>query len=153
MLFKSFFDEILSEMEQTSTGNSRTHLLKLTGYTETDDKVRSNQTNTQQSACELSQLFDSVSKYQIIMGIIAGQGLIDPVTYIWKYSGNGTKRYLASLVKHLHAKGYFKYPPTNEQIKAVCQHTFGWPVSIDTIKHAKPARNEFGFIPASSTLP
>ena len=101
----------------------------------------------------LSDIFDEISKYKTIMEILVNQKLIHSGTYIWKDETKGNKGYLASLIKNLHGKQYFKgnAKPTSKQIELICKNTFGWNVSDGTIKHTKPDDFDFSFIPPAST--
>jgi len=103
---------------------------------------------------KLELLFDSISKYKTVMEILVEKEYVHPNTYIWKDEAKGNKALLASLIKDLHGKVYYKKntKPTNQQIKAICSNSFGWSVSIDTIKHAKADDFDFSFIPYASTV-
>jgi hypothetical protein len=109
----------------------------------------------------LTDLFEHTSKYQMIMRILAENGYIEPNTHIWKDKEN--KKFLASMIKDLHYKGYYKEnnKPANKTIVDICKNTFGVNISIETVKRAnyfdtlKSNGKEvfiFSFIPIASTL-
>ena len=88
------------------------------------------------------------------MNLLVDHNYIQQDTHIWKDETKGNKGYLASLLKHLHKQGYYKnnIPLTNVQIKEIALNTFGWELSIDTIKKASATSAIFNFIPAVSTI-
>ena len=98
---------------------------------------------------KLELLFEHISKYNEIMEILVSEKLIQPNTYIWIDEKKGNKALLVALIKDLHAKKYYKKNkrPTNEQIKKICRNSFGWEISIDTVKHAKATDFDLTFIP------
>jgi hypothetical protein len=103
----------------------------------------------------LADIFDSISKYNYIMNLLVEKQYCQPNTFIWKDEGAGNKGFLAAILKHLHAQGYYKDNKrlSNEQIKAIAKNTFGWEISIDTIKKAKPSQyNVLTFISPASTI-
>lgn len=102
----------------------------------------------------LSAMFESQAKYKQIMEILVSREHIEPNTYIWIDFNNGYKGLIASLLKVLHGKKYFKnnQMPKPEEIKEICQNTFGVTIGIDTIKRAKTSSFDFSFIPISSTI-
>jgi hypothetical protein len=104
---------------------------------------------------KLSDIFESISKYQIIINLLVENQYCQPNTFNWKDSAKGNKGLLAAIIKFLHTQKYYKgnKRPTTEQIKEIAQNTFGWEISIDTIKKAKPQQFDLKFIPPASTLP
>ena len=102
----------------------------------------------QANPLKLSDIFDSLSKYKFVMNLLIEKQYCQPNTYIWKDEGAGNKGLLVAILKHLHAQGYYKdnKRPTNKQIKEIAQNTFGWEMSIDTIKKAKPTQFNVSFI-------
>jgi hypothetical protein len=102
----------------------------------------------------LSEIFDSISRYKFIMNLLVERKYCEPNTYLWKDEGKGNKRLLVAILKFLHTQGYYKKNMrlTNEQIKSIAQNTFGWSISIDTIKKTKTGDFILTFIPLASTV-
>jgi len=102
----------------------------------------------------LSYIFESISKYNYIMNVLVAKKYCQPNTFIWKDEGKGNKGFLAAILKYLHKQQYYKdnKRPSIEQIKAISKNTFGWEMSIDTIKKAKPDQFDLSFIPPASTI-
>lgn len=101
------------------------------------------------STLKLSDFFESESSYSVIMNLFVEKGYCQEKTFIWKDDKNGSKGYLAAVIKHLHLQGYYKNNrcPTNEQIKEIAQNTFGQEIGIDTIKRASPDKFKIDYIP------
>lgn len=103
----------------------------------------------------LVSLFEHTSKYKAIMGILENEEKIQNSNNFWRDLQNGHKTELASLIKHLQIKGYYKENkmPSENEIKAICKNTFGIDVGLSTIQHAKPTNFPFKYIPFATTLP
>lgn len=103
----------------------------------------------------LIAFFDSDLKYHYIMNKLVELGYCEPNTMIWKDETKGNKGFLAAILKHLHKQKYYKENVrlTNLQIQMISKKTFGWHLSIDTIKKANPNNYNLSFIPPASTLP
>lgn len=105
---------------------------------------------------DLLKLFDfitDISKYDYVMNLLVKKGHCQAITFVWKDEANGNKSLLAAILKHLHKQGYYKNNkrPTNEQMVDISNNTFGWKISIDTIKRAKPEQFDLSFIPTFPT--
>ena len=138
--------------------DSYTHYLKdVLNYVEANNKKSDSKEplQTPQIEMKLSDIFDSISKYQYIMNLLVENQYCQPNTFIWKDSAKGNKGLLAAILKFLHTQKYYKdnKRPTPKQIKEIAQNTFGWKIMIDTIKKAKPQQFDLKFIPPASTLP
>lgn len=103
---------------------------------------------------KLSDYFESISKFNFIMNLLVEKQYCQPNTFIWKDENKGNKGFLVAILKQLHSQGYYKnnFRLTNEQIKEIALNSFGWDVSIDTIKKTKTIHFDVSFIPIASTL-
>ena len=121
---------------------------------ETETKALKTLKNNYNENLTLLDLFESVSKYNYIMNLLADKGYCQPNTYIWKDEMKGNKGLLAAIIKYLHKQGYYKNnkKPTNEQIILIAKNTFGWELKIDTVKRTNPNNFDLSFIPQSSTI-
>lgn len=110
--------------------------------------------NEKQNHEKLGMFFESTAKYKAVMEILVNKKYIFPNTYIWLDESKSNKSFLASLLKNLHGKKFYKknIRPSNKQICVICKNTFGIDVGIDTVKRAKSTDFNFNFIPYSSTL-
>lgn len=95
------------------------------------------------------QLFTSQIKYQSIMSILIKENLCQEGTLIWIDSKKGNKSVLASLIKHLHSKGYYSKYPTNDEVLLIAKNSFKCDIGIDTVKRARIDSYSFEFIPDS----
>jgi hypothetical protein len=88
------------------------------------------------------------------MEILVTKNLVQAGNYIWIDNKKGSSTLLASLIKTLHAKGYFTYntPATNPEITLICQNTFSKSIGIDTAKRSPVNNNYFSFIPLEQEL-
>lgn len=98
-----------------------------------------------------SQLFISTSEYNKIMAILVRRKLCQKNTFIWIDCKKGTLSMLASLIKHLHSKGYYHTKPTNDEVKSIAKNTFKIDMGIDTVKRANLDDFDFSFIPESNS--
>ncbi len=103
---------------------------------------------------KLLDFFNSKANYDYIMNLLVEGRYCQEGTFIWKDEGGGNKSLLAAMLKYFHKQGYYKNNKqlTSEQIKEVAQNTFGWELSIDTIKRAKVDNPSLTFIPIASTI-
>ncbi|HRZ75747.1 MAG TPA: hypothetical protein P5248_00150 [Bacteroidales bacterium] len=94
-------------------------------------------------------LFKEQEDYESVIQLLINQKFIDKESRIWVDTNKGNKALLAAVIKHLHTKGYYteNRRPSLNLIHAICMHSFGWEVSIDTIKKANPAKFDLSFIP------
>lgn len=117
-----------------------------------EDKTISTITKTQ--SLKLSDFFESASKYESLMKILITKGYCQPETFIWIDDKKGNKGLLAAIIKYLHPQGYYKDKarPTNEEILIMAKNTFGWEMSIDTIKRANTSAFDLSFIPSASSI-
>lgn len=103
---------------------------------------------------ELVSLFEHTSKYKKVLDILVSKHKTDEITYLWIDLNNGHKKELASLIFHLQIKGYYKNnkKPSDNEVKEICQNTFGVDVGISTVNHSKATYFDFNYIPYASTL-
>jgi len=102
----------------------------------------------------LSDIFESTSRYNFIMGILIKQKKCQSGSHIWIGQEKGDKSFLAALLKYLHSQGYYKNKKlTNAEIKEVCMNTFKSDISIDCVKKAKSDNFDMKIIPLASSLP
>jgi hypothetical protein len=122
---------------------------------EFNQRVNKNPEQSKTVPLKLSDIFESISNYQAILNLLVEKQHCQPNTFIWMDSAKGNKSLLAAIIKHLHTQKYYKdhKMPTLAQIKEIAQNTFGWEISIDTIKRARPEQFDLKFIPPASTLP
>lgn len=104
----------------------------------------------------LMEWFDKPGKYPIIMGLLVENGLCQPGTYLWIDESVGAKTAVATLIKYLHAQGFYtdNMKPLNEEIILIAKQTFGVVIGIDTVKKAKvptSANHNLSFISPAST--
>lgn len=100
----------------------------------------------------LDMMFESVSKYTIIMDMLVLKDYIQPFTYKWKDEKNRNKTFLSTILKFLFLQNYYKTKPSNEQYIEIAQNTFGLKIGIDTMKRANPEQSDLSFIPLASTI-
>lgn len=132
------------------------NFVKGEAYAEYESYLKSNSINNSGDTIDRKEivttfpnLFISEEKYQEIMSVLVKEKFCQEVTFIWKDSKKGTKSFLASLIKHLHSKGYYIKYPTNDEVLLVAKNSFMCDLGIDTVKRAKIDSYNFDFIPES----
>lgn len=110
-------------------------------------------TQIKQQTLYLADVFESKTRYIHIMNILVTAKKCHPESYIWIGTEKGDYSYLAAILKHLHALGYYKDKRlTHDEIRQICKNTFKMEISIDTIKKANPENFDLKLIPLASTL-
>ncbi|MFH0756346.1 MAG: hypothetical protein V2B15_03565 [Bacteroidota bacterium] len=101
----------------------------------------------------LSEAFKEDSEYEEVMALLVSKDYCIENTHLWKREIKGKMKTLASLIKLLQLKGYYKVGLSNDEVKIIAQKTFNIDIGIDTIKHTKGSDTEhyFKFIPNSSS--
>ena len=105
----------------------------------------------------LLDIFESIPKYHYIMQLLVKAEYCEAGTYIWKDEKKGSKVLIASIIKDLHVKGYYKddHKPTTKEIIEISKNTFKVSISEGTVKKAKHSIVDFnikGRIPLASTI-
>jgi hypothetical protein len=147
--FNLYIDSYFEDIEEYIIRLITLYQQKLPAPSDLEDK------SDNKASLHLSDIFESISKYNHIMRLFVEKGYCQQNTFIWKDQDNGNKSFLAAIIKHLHKLGYYKNNkcPTSEQIQVIAQCTFSREISIDTIKKVKPDRQfNLDFIPLASTL-
>jgi len=149
-----FYNWLLLKSDKLNEIESHTNLEDLDIAKSANKKSSSQAHYEANSEIKLNQFFVSKSKFKSFMKMLASNGKIEPSTYLWIDDANGSKGYLAGLLKDLHGKGYYENNKrlTNNEIQKISFNTFGWDISIDTIKKATPEKFDFNFIPLASAL-
>ncbi|HRZ75746.1 MAG TPA: hypothetical protein P5248_00145 [Bacteroidales bacterium] len=127
-------------------------LLKHSDLLSENDKLNSD-SSERSEIVSFGQLFKNYDDYDYVMSLLARYEYVDENTKLWKDHTKGNKSFMVALMKHLHQKGYYRDDklPSNSQIIAICESSFGWNVSIDTVKKTKPDSHDFSFIPPSNS--
>lgn len=94
----------------------------------------------------LERLILDSTKYNKLKQAFVDFEWIDPETGIWKESGNGSKKLLASVLKSLHRKGYTR-SLSNMEITSIARNDFRVKFSVSTVGHADVNRIEIKKIP------
>lgn len=103
----------------------------------------------------LDQIFDCVSKYNTVMGILVEKKFIQPNTYIWKNTNNGYKSLICALMKDFEAKGYLKFDIKMNWLlcKKICCNTFRVKISSNKTYYSASLSNDLkNLIPPASTI-
>ncbi len=100
----------------------------------------------------LSQVFKDESEYMKVMDLLVNEKYCDEETHIWIDEKTNTKKILATLIKQLHSKNYYKTNLKNNEVKSIAKNTFRIDMGIDTVKQTKPSDHKFTFrfIPPSN---
>jgi hypothetical protein len=113
-------------------------------------KMQENECQAYNSIATLSQLFVSATEYNNMMALFVKEKLCQEKTFIWIDEKKGSLKMLASMIKHLHSKGFCRKKPTNAEVQLIAKNTFKMDICLDTIKRAKMDSFDFSFIPEST---
>lgn len=119
--------------------------------TQTSKNIK-NENKKNDATLKLSDVFESPTKYKLIMDLLVKKSFCQKDTFIWRDSKGGSKTLLISILKHLHALGYYKDGKRlkEEQIKIISKNTFSVELSSSTIKKAKVDLTGLAFLPSNS---
>jgi len=98
----------------------------------------------------LPQSFKNEYEYKKVMDLLVNEKYCNEETFIWIDEKKGWKKLLASLIIHLHSKGYCKRRLSNPEVISIAKNTFQIDMGEDTVKHAKGSDYKFDFITPSN---
>ena len=101
---------------------------------------------------KLIDIFEDISKYVHIMGLLVEKKNIQEHSFIWKDTCKGHKSTIINILKDLSNKGYYKSeytPVTNQFCIDIAKNTFNIKIRMST---AEKAKHSIHYIPRPTTI-